>query len=158
MIYNSLIERILLEIPLLDQLVKKAIDAWNDGAKAPEIQEIYIGYIALNLHGFYSGLEKIFILTARQIDGEIPKGKDWHSKLVDQISEDYKDIRPAIIGTKNAKSLDEFKRFRHVVRNVYTFSLAPEKIGPLIKELPVLWKQIKVELIDFSRFLETINQ
>ena len=155
--YDSLIERIRLEIPLLDQVVQKAIDAWNDGAKLPENQEIYIGYVALNLHGFYSGLEKIFILTARLVDGDVPKGKDWHSKLVAQISEDYKDIRPAIIGTKSAELLDEFKRFRHVVRNVYTFSLAPDKIGPLIKELPVLWKQIKVELIAFSKFLETIN-
>jgi hypothetical protein len=38
------------------------------------------------------------------------------------------------------------------------FSLAPEKISPLIKELPVLWEQIRVELIDFSKFLETINK
>ncbi|ETR65539.1 MAG: hypothetical protein OMM_14094 [Candidatus Magnetoglobus multicellularis str. Araruama] len=155
--YDSLIERIRLEIPLLDQVTQKAIDAWNKGAKSPDNQEIYIGYVALNLHGFYSGLEKIFILTARQIDGEVPKGKDWHSKLIEQISKENKDIRPAIIGTKSAELLDEFKRFRHVVRNVYTFSLAPEKIGPLIRELPVLWKQIRVELIDFSRFLEAIN-
>ena len=74
--YDSLIERIRLEIPLLDQVTQKAIDAWNKGAKSPDNQEIYIGYVALNLHGFYSGLEKIFILTARQIDGEVPKGKD----------------------------------------------------------------------------------
>ena len=73
------------------------------------------------------------LLFKHSLDGNVPKGKDWHSKLADQISKNYKEIRPAIIGTKSSKMLDEFKRFRHVVRNVYTFSLAPEKISPLIK-------------------------
>jgi hypothetical protein len=76
--------------------------------------------------------------------------------LLHQISEENHDIRPAVIGKQSAENLDEYKRFRHVVRNVYTFSLSSEKMAPLIQKLPALWKQIRVELTAFSKFLDTM--
>jgi len=52
--------------------------------------------------------------------------------------------------------LDELRRFRHLVRNIYTFSLIPEKIEPLVSSLPELWSGLRAELLAFADFLEDV--
>jgi hypothetical protein len=42
--------------------------------------------VALNLHGFYAGVEQIFEDIARTVDGAIPEGGDWHISLLKQMS------------------------------------------------------------------------
>jgi len=156
--YLLLIERMQNEIPLLDEIIEKTLTYWETGAKNSEFQEVFIGYVALNLHSFYSGLEKIFLLVARFMEKKEPSGKNWHSLLLKQISHDIPNIRPALISHITAEQLQEYKRFRHVVRNVYTTSLAPQKMTPLLKELPDLWERIKTELVDFINFLQALQK
>lgn len=43
-------------------------------------------------------------------------------------------VRPAIISAKIGELLDERRRFRHVVRNVYTHHLDPKRLEKLVKE------------------------
>lgn len=60
--------------------------------------------------------------------------------------------------TSNAiQLLDEYLRFRHVVRNVYTLSFDPERIGRLVKELESAFEQIRRELLTFANFLEQVG-
>ena len=54
--------------------------------------------------------------------------------------------------------LDEYLRFRHVVRNVYTFSFDPERIGRLVKELENVFEQVRQELSAFADFLEKVSE
>jgi len=51
-----------------------------------------------------------------------------------------------------AKSLDEFRRFRHLVRNVYTMNLKPDKMSGLMLSFPELWLKLQEELQAFSNF------
>jgi len=46
---------------------------------------LYLDSAALNLHGFYSGLERLFELIARHVDGAIPSGETWHRDLLQWI-------------------------------------------------------------------------
>ena len=50
--------------------------------------------------------------------------------------------------------LDELRRFRHVVRNVYTYKFNPEKIEGLIKAAADVYGRLKMELTTFANFLE----
>jgi hypothetical protein len=50
--------------------------------------------------------------------------------------------------------LDEYRGFRHIVRNVYSFNLSRSRIEPLVIELPSLFEQIKGELFTFTRLIE----
>jgi hypothetical protein len=54
--------------------------------------------------------------------------------------------------------LDEFRRFRHLVRNAYTMSLVPEKMAGLMSALPGLWPTLRAELLAFADFLEALAQ
>jgi hypothetical protein len=48
-------------------------------------------------------------------------------------------IRPAAISTETGRKLDEYRRFRHVVRNVYTHNFDPAKLGTLVNSAPELF-------------------
>ena len=109
--------------------------------------------MALNLHGFYSRLERLFELIARHVDRNLPAGETWHRDLLQQMARDVADVRPAVIGRESVSTLDELRRFRHLVRHVYTFNLVPEKMEVLVSTLPGLWSQVRAELLAFARFL-----
>jgi hypothetical protein len=114
--------------------------------------------VALNLHSFYSGLERLFELIARHVDRALPAGEGWHHDLLQQMMKEIAERRPAVISPESASTLDEFRRFRHLVRNVYTFNLVPQKMEPLIAALPGMWKQAEAELAAFADFLEELAQ
>ncbi|MGA2936774.1 MAG: hypothetical protein ABSF52_06705 [Syntrophobacteraceae bacterium] len=50
--------------------------------------------------------------------------------------------------------LDEYLRFRHLVRNVYSWNLLPEKVQPLVERLPISLDQVTQDVSAFvSLFL-----
>ena len=124
----------------------------------PDERDVYLESVALNLHGFYSGLERLFELIARHVDRALPAGEGWHHDLLQEMTKEIAERRPAVISPESALILDEFRRFRHLVRNVYTFNLVPQKMEPLIAALPRLWKQVQAELSAFADFLEELAQ
>ena len=74
------------------------------------------------------------------------------------MADDLADVRPAVISHEAAKSLDEFRRFRHLVRNVYTMNLRPDKMSGLMLSLTEIWPKLKEELRAFSNFMEELTK
>lgn len=99
--------------------------------------------MALNIHGFYSGLERTFELIAAYVDGAKPTGENWHQALLQQMASEQPGVRP-----------DEFRGFRHVVRNVYTFKFDPSKIQNLVADVSPSFLQVQTELLAFADFLD----
>lgn len=156
--YLALADRIRGEVPELARLVQRVTRSWRLGQETPAEQDVYLESAALNLHGFYSGIERLFELIARHVDGDLPAGETWHHDLLRQMAIDDLTERPAVISQETASSLDQFRRFRHLVRNVYTFNLVPDKMKPLLADLPGLWAQLRAELLAFADFLEALAE
>jgi len=154
--YPEIIERISGELPELEKVVDRAAAAWQMVKNKPEDQDYFLDSVALNLHSFYSGLERIFELIAKRIDQRIMTGQSCHKDLLQIVSQDMVGLRPAVIQPDEVEKLDQFRRFRHLVRNLYTSSLQASKIEGLIYELPKLWKNLQKELVAFVDFLEYI--
>lgn len=74
------------------------------------------------------------------------------------MKKDIQETRPALISDESASVLDELRRFRHLVRNIYTFNLIPEKIEPLVSSLPESWSRLRAELLAFADFLEDVAE
>lgn len=138
--------------------MKRALRAWPEAQKSTDEQNIYLDSVALNLHSFYSGLEKLFEIIARHIDHSIPEGETWHRNLLNQMACEVDDIRPAVISQNNAESLDEFRRFRHLVRNIYTTNLVPGRIEKLMSRLSELWDSLSDELLAFAEFVNELSK
>ncbi|MDU0458900.1 MAG: hypothetical protein RW306_09250 [Geobacteraceae bacterium] len=66
-------------------------------------------------------------------------------------------IRPAVISFQLKESLEEYRGFRHVVRNVYTYHLKPEKLKILVGNLEGTFRLASEELTLFGDFLKTLD-
>jgi hypothetical protein len=138
---NTLVER-------TQRLRDKAVDTPDD--------DFWDG-VALNLHGFYTAVEQIFEDIARTIDQNVPDSSQWHRDLLLQMSAKLKDIRPAAISRETRRCLDQFRGFRHVVRNVYTFTLYPTRMTELVEQLPDCHTAVAADLAEFARFLNSVD-
>ena len=148
----NLAKRIREEVELIERSLQKTDEGWRVFQASGN--EDYLDSVALNLHGFYSGLERIFEFVAEVIDGTKPSGENWHQTLLRQAATERPSVRPAVISIDSCNHLDEFRRFRHVVRNAYTFKFDPVKIAQLIDQTPRLFSQLQAELLAFADFLD----
>jgi len=110
--------------------------------------------VALNLHGFYTGVEHIFEDIARTIDTGLPTGAQWHTSLLLQMTVEMGGLRPAVITARTRQCLDEYRGFRHIVRNVYAFKLSPARLDELVKDAPECVASLSADLLAFAEFLE----
>ena len=147
-----MISRIENELDELDKVVEKINSGWERIENTYD--ELILDSIALNLHDYYAGLERIFELIATEIDDNIPQGESWHQDLLNQMKISIKKVRPQVISKEIANKLDEYRGFRHIVRNVYTFNLSKERIKPLVKNLSSLKEEIRKDIEEFIDFLE----
>jgi len=159
-VYRELSERIRGEVPDLDRLIGRVLHGWEGAQRSTDQQDVYLDSVALNLHGFYSGVERLLELVARHIDcdRELATPESWHRDLLQRMKKDIQQTRPALISDDSASALDELRRFRHLVRNIYTFNLIPEKMEPLVSSLSELWSRLRAELLAFADFLEDVAQ
>jgi len=87
-VYKGLIEQIRRNIPDLDIIVQHILGTWPKASKPLNKPDIYLDSVALNLHGFYSGIERLFEAIAKYIDLNVPKGEFWHYELLLQMKQD----------------------------------------------------------------------
>lgn len=95
---DALADRILSELSELSALTDRVRRAWEMVVSRND--DFYLDSVALNLHGYYSGLERIFERIASSIDGNIPAGANWHQELLDQMSREIQGVRPAVISSE----------------------------------------------------------
>ena len=155
--YLVLAERIRKELDDLERLVARANRAMSTVKKNQQDADLFLDSASLNLHDVYSGLERVFKQIAATVDGTVPTSAEWHRELLEQMGLDLPKVRPPVLTRKAIQSLDEYLRFRHVVRNVYTFSFDPERIGRLVNEMDAVFDRVKQELSGFADFLETVS-
>ncbi len=133
-------------------IISRAIMLAEKGHRSGD--DDYWDGVALNLHGFYTGVEQIFEDIARTIDGGLPSGAEWHISLLRQMTVEMEGLRPAVIETKTRKSLDEYRGFRHIVRNIYAFNLRPARLDELVNDAPDCLANLTADLLAFADFLE----
>ncbi len=155
--YQTLAARIESEVADLARVAERsqrAMQAYHQSRS--ENQDLFLDSVALSLHDFYTGWERIFCQIATVVDEDLPSGSQWHQALLTQMGQNLSEIRPAVISEETIQSLDEYRRFRHVVRNVYGFDLDWQRIEPLITNLVEVFTQLESELLAFSGLLEKI--
>ncbi len=132
----------------VERMLAKAVSSGDDD---------YLDDVALNLHGFYAGVERIFEDVARSIDDALPAGPEWHRSLLVQMAAQVAEIRPAVIRYETRECLDGYRSFRHLVRNVYTFSLRASRVQELARELRPCYQALREDTQSFCAFLYALD-
>lgn len=145
---DALKKDIALELESLERLIREMQDLLD---RAIEESDFVVARAAGSIiHDFYCGVEKVFERIAINFDKVLPKGEDWHIKLLFQMAEAKKD-RKEIIDPPLLQSLKEYLRFRHLFRNIYGFELKWEKIQPLGTQLDDIYRRLKKCLGEFLK-------
>jgi len=152
--YFSLAARIESELEELDRVVRRAEEGMQRAQTKSD--DYYLDGVALNLHGYYAGLERIFQLVVSELENWQPSDPHWHQTLLRHVAAPVPGIRPALISSDTRDRLDTYRSFRHVVRNAYTHNLQPSRLAELVADLPVLSQQVKEELRAFAAFLRDL--
>ena len=155
--YRRLAERLKSELPDIDREVLRAQKSWTT-AQVADDADPFIDSVALNLHGFYSGVERLLELIVTLVDESQPDGSGWHKQLLDLVAQAVPGVRPAVLSSQSAAALDEYRKFRHLVRNVYTSRLVPARKKPLLDTLPDVWPRVQTELLTFADFADRLSR
>jgi hypothetical protein len=113
--------------------------------------------LALKLHNFYGGVERILQLIAVELNGGLPSGADWHKWLLDRMAQ-AREGRPAVVSAATAMRLCEFLGFRHIVRDWHGFELDPERLDALAKQYPDTWVAVHPEVEQFIVWLRNLAE
>ncbi len=154
-VYRTIAGRIRADILEFAQVAERAIHIWQEGQTSDVY--FYLDAVALNLHGFYAGLERLLEIIADGVDETKPIGAQWHQQLLRQMTSEIAEVRPAVLSLSLREQLDRYRGFRHVVRNVYTLNLDAEQIEILIRHLPETMAQLRQELLAFADFLDAVS-
>ncbi len=136
----------------LRRLVDRAMEAERRAERSHD--DLYWDSVALNLHGFYAGLERLFERVARLIDGGLPTGADRHRKLLEQMAQEVALVRPAVISPETLDRLDPYRSLRHLVRHTYPFALETARLRTLLEGASLVLLRALPELAAFANFLE----
>ena len=105
--YLILIENINNELDEINTIIQRAKKAWTLALEKNE--PFYLDSVALSLHDFYSGLERLFERVAENVDEYKPDSINWHREILNQMNPDVPNVRPAIISQSLKEKLDEYR-------------------------------------------------
>ncbi|MCX5643956.1 MAG: hypothetical protein NTZ17_04625 [Phycisphaerae bacterium] len=94
-IRNSPVLGVAAAVPAAATVLRCVEEGWQRARLSAD--DYYLDAVALNLHGFYGGLERIFERIATVVDGARPSGEHWHQALLRQMAEEMPGVRPAVI-------------------------------------------------------------
>lgn len=120
--------------------------------------DVYLDSLVHNIENFYMGIEEIFKRIAIFTGEGIPDGSRWHSGLIKGMARDIPGVRPSVIEQETKNLLDEYRKFRHLVRNIYTFNIIPEKVMKLARCITKVFNAFKKNINDFLNFIEKISR
>lgn len=101
------------------------------------------------LHSFYTEIEKILKLIARDWDGSLPLSESWHRDLLVQMSEPTAK-RPSVISAELLPRLKEFLAFRHLFRGASIALMRWNKLYPLVAKVDWTHRRVSDELMVFK--------
>ena len=144
------------ELTQIERITANVESDWSGFERTGD--DAYLKAAAYDLHGYYTGLERVFQSVADTIDDNLPSGENWHKDLLLQMTKEIVGIRPALLSEETATVLEEYLKFRHRVRNIYSFNLIPERVEGLVERLPRIHEQVRLNLEDFTEFLENLSR
>jgi hypothetical protein len=148
---SHLRSRIQQELAAIGETSQRAQTAWLRYNRDHEV--LLLDSVALSAHAAYTGAERILLLIAEHIDGEVPQGRKWHTALVAQMAGERPGLRPAVIAGDTRGLLDQLRGFRHLVRHAYPDSLDPARVGELVTALPLLDSAFARDVREFLTLL-----
>ena len=143
------------ELRRLDRLADDIALVQNEAKNDPRRARLFYENLALKLHNFYNGCERIFQIVATELNGGLPEGVDWHRRLLERMGTG-REGRIEVVSEDTARVLETFRAFRHIVRNIYGFELDLERVAQLVGDYKHVWPRVKADVERFAQWLRAL--
>lgn len=147
------IDKINFELDEIERLIS-SYSILTDLLKNKEPDLIELSAVASFLHSFYTGIEKVFTIIAKEIDANLPQGHNWHRDIL-QLMNAPNNKRPIVINDNTFSSLEGYLAFRHYFRHAYSFQLNWDKSKDLFFSVYNVWENF---YINMKIFIKIINE
>lgn len=151
---NILISEIKNDHKKIERLLVKFDRAYSTFLKNCEYSKLVEA--AYYVNQVYSGFERIFKNVTKAFENEISQN-GWHKSLLDRVSLEIEDIRPALISGDSFRCLDELRSFRHFFRHAYDIDIDSEKFAIIAKRVDKLKVYFKGDIAAFLHFLDRLR-
>jgi uncharacterized protein YutE (UPF0331/DUF86 family) len=152
---NEIASDLKIELDQLSQLTAEIQKTQELSYQQPDLSQVFCESLALKLHNFYTGCERIFKIIASEFNGGLPSSYNWHQRLLNRMTT-VQNYRPAVISQETAIRLKEYLNFRHVVRNIYGFELDSNRVAELVNDYYSVWESFSQELNEFIEWLQNL--
>ncbi len=137
------------EVQAEKEHILATLQALKEALERKEKTVVELAAIATFLQNTYNGIENILKRALKYKGISIPVSESWHKDLLDLS------VNNQIISLELSKRLDEYRAFRHFFIHGYGIMLDKEKLMPLAKNLPDLWKDFESE---FTPRTQSVNK
>jgi predicted nucleotidyltransferase len=145
-----------LKEPLDDELaaLEKSEAALKSAVEVAQTipEEFAMRALATYINDLYLRIERISERVAVSFDGGLPQGANWHQALLWQVA-DATETRPALWSGSLLLSIDEYRKFRHVVHHKYGDQLKPEVVMALADLAPETLVKMQQAIALFTEWL-----
>lgn len=114
-----------------------------------QAREFIENTIATDLADIYSGVERIFERIAREVDGHLSRGSQWHKDLLQQMTQQRPERSP-VISDNTSLQLQELLAFRHKVNNIYGTELKYDNTFEHAATIEELFTNVSQDLNTFT--------
>ena len=138
----------------LDRLFSRVRKSYNEFLDSNDYAKLV--ETAFYVSQLYSGLENIFKNIAKTFENNIEQDY-WHKSLLERMSLEIENIRPALITSDRClQLLNELRAFRHYFRNAYDIEIDHEKFGIVANKIWPLQALFEKDVKDFIHFLDSL--
>ena len=136
-------------------LIKKVDERLNErSAYLPSEDVILLESIAYQIHNLYGAVEDLLKVIAEYFENNISNSGQWHSILLQRMTMNIPEIRPAVLNSETYSLLNGLRGFRHFFRHAYGANIEYEQLkhnlDKALKIVPCLES-------DLNRFLSQLE-
>ncbi len=133
------------------------VHATRLAALGPLTDEGKTAVAAWALHHAYTAIEAILERVARELEGGVPAGPEWHRDLLSGAAVDVDGVRPPVFTASVVAALHELRAFRHFSRHGYGAPFDPARVTHVAATLATLAAPVGRELQAFDGFLKQVS-
>ena len=101
---------------LINNIAQK-IQQRSEGLTSDDL--IRLESIAYQIHNLYTAIEDLLKIIATYFENNISNSSQWHANLLQRLTQDIPEIRPAFLSEETFLLLNSLRGFRHFFRHAY---------------------------------------
>jgi AraC-like DNA-binding protein len=107
--------------------------------------------VAYQLHNLYGAVEDLFKVIATYFENNISDSAQWHSRLLQRMTQAVEGVRPAVIRQDSYLQLNSLRGFRQFFRHAYGVTEELAKLSSNLEQARLLKPLLNTDLDAFFR-------